>query len=380
MKTKYAAVRHVNFDNYKRVIVMSDIHGDSTGLAGVLEHVHFSDTDALVLVGDLIEKGRYSLEVLRRVMQMSLNGNVYVVLGNNEAIILDWLLDEVSNEAVFGYVASRDQSIIFEMAQELRIGCGTVGELSLLKERIKQNYTEEICFLRELPQIIDSEIAVFVHAGIEPGDLMRQDYDYCLSATAFAEQKYSFEKTVIVGHWPVSNYCDRRIDVNVYFNKEMNVISIDGGNSMKCWEQINYLILTRESMEEAESGQQRNEVCRKNGRVITGGYYDSLPKICALDDQPETAESFTLVFPNTHIEIRKEGAEESICFVPYLNKEITVSNDHIYTYKNKKYCYDFTTYDLCVDAGEVLTFCMETEDGILVKRDGIVGNYHGRYR
>lgn len=233
MAKKYASVQQVDFSTYKRVIAVSDIHGDSESLAGVLEKVKFSKEDALVIVGDMTEKGVHSLEVIRMVMEYAKAGNVYALLGNNDALLLEWLEGEISDEGMHGYVMAKETGVIREMAQELGTAFESMEDFLELKQKIQEAFAAEIQFLRNLPHIIDSEIAVFVHAGIEPGDLWQQDYEFCLAAPAFAKQKHHFEKLVIVGHWPVSNYCDEKIDANVYFNKETNVISLDGGNSMK---------------------------------------------------------------------------------------------------------------------------------------------------
>lgn len=362
MRKKYASVQQVDFSIYKRVVVVSDIHGDSESLAGVLKKVNFSREDALIIVGDMTEKGAHSLEVLRMVMKYAEAGNVYAVLGNNDALLLEWLDGEISDTGMHGYVMAKENGVIREMAQELGTVFESLEDFLKLKQKIREAYAPEIQFLRKLPHIIDSKLAVFVHAGIEPGDLWQQDYDFCLATPEFAKQKHHFEKPVIVGHWPVSNYCDEKIDANVYFNKETNVISLDGGNSMKAWQQLNYLIVDMSGRYKMQSG-----------------YFDCLPKIRALDAQRESQSALTLAFSNTYIEILQKEEDQSRCFVPYINKEMMVPNNRIYEYKQKTYRYDMTTYDLAVEAGEILSFCMQTEDGIWAKRDGIVGNYRGRY-
>lgn len=354
-----AVVKRVRFDHYKRVIVTSDIHGDKDGLAGMLQQVHFSHEDGLVLVGDLIERGAHSLELLRMVLQYAKAGNVYAVEGNNDAVFIDWYAGRISDEDICRYVNGRKNSLILDMAMELEMKYETVEDIKRLKAVLGEAFREEIEFLQSLPQVIESELAVFVHAGIRPGDLRKQDPEYCMTAPEFGRQPYCFKKTVVVGHWPVSNYSDCVISVNPYWNHKSNVISIDGGNSMKRWQQINYLIF--------EKG------------TIQFGYYDQLPKIHALDSQEESQEPFTLLFPHTRIDSMREMREGNYCVFSSLNKELLIAKDRIYRYKGTYYCYDFTTYCLPVRAGERLSYCGKEGAGILVKRDGIVGNYYGRY-
>ncbi len=381
-----AVVRTVSLNRYKRVIVVSDIHGDQDGFVQMLEHVKFSEEDAVVIVGDIIEKGAHSLELLRTVMHYADAGKLYAVEGNNEAIFVNWYYGKISDEDICGYVNSRNGSIISDMAKELNQEYGTAEDVRKLKAAVKENFKDEIKFLCGLPHILESEPAVFVHAGIQPGDLRNQDPEYCMKAAEFGCRQERFEHLVVVGHWPVSNYSGCKIVINSYCNKEANTISIDGGNSLKRWKQINYLIFVQNNHHLWE---------------IQHGCYDALPKIQALDRQEENPEPFSLCFPHTRITRMKKLGDRICCYIPYLKRELWIHEDHIYRHINQYYCYDFTTYRLPVEAGEVLSYCgklddqnkiaelegaagkecagSETAEGILVKRNGIVGNYYGRY-
>ncbi len=314
----YARVEYVNFEKYRRILVISDVHADKKGFLGVLEKTKFGREDALVIVGDILGRGADSVELLRMVMEMYKQGNIYAVMGNHD----------------IGFV-KRNRSQVTE---------------------------EEYAFVEGLPHIIDCRFAAFVHAGIRPGKLEEQDAEYCLSAKAFGEENDIFEKPVIVGHWPASNYSRDVIDANTYHNPKTNVICLDGGNSMKRWGQINYLIMNAA------------------GEILESDYYDHLPRIQALENQAESAEYFTLFFPHTELEIRECREEESVCYVPWLKRELTIHNECIYEYKGKTYCSDMTTYCLPVRAGEILTYCAVAREGLQVKRNGIIGNYHGKFR
>ena len=355
---KYAKVKYVDFSKYDRVIAVSDIHGDDEGFLNVLEQVKFSGNDALVIVGDILEKGDHFLKLLRIVMDYAEQGNVYVAAGNNDMVLPEWYAEEVADESIMWYMNARS-TVLRDMAEELGLPYETVEEVTILKKEIQKNYRREIDFLENLPHIIESDIATFVHAGIKPGNLEEQDYEYCLTAKAFAEEPYSFEKPVVVGHWPASNYCDKIIDVRARCDFAKNIFSIDGGNSMKSWQQINYLIF--------EDGE------------IKSGFYENLPKVRVLDNQETNENPVSLIFSNTQVEVRKQLERTCVCYVPYLDKEMEFLNNRIYEYKGATYCYDFTTYRLPVKAGEVVAFCEKTDAGILVKRDGIVGEYVGKY-
>lgn len=359
MWEKQATVKYVDFSSYNRVIVFSDVHGDLDGFLGVLDKVRFSKEDALVIVGDILEKGKDSLALLRLVMTYMKAGNVYMVAGNNDVLFLQWFEGVFSDKDTLWYLNSRDNSVMIDMARELQMPFETMEEMLALKAAIPKHFKKEIDFLKNLPDIIDSNIATFVHAGIEPGDLDAQNHYYCIMAAAFANEKHRFEKSVVVGHWPTSNYCEDIIDTNIHVNRETNVYSIDGCNSMKSWQQINYMIF-------------------ENGEIKTG-YYAQQPQIVALESQKSISSPQTLLFPRTQIVIKEKKDTQRLCYNPYLNQDIWVDSERIYMYKGKMYCYDFTTYQLEVEAGEVLAMCEKTENGILVKRNGIVGYYFGKY-
>lgn len=365
--SSYAPVRHIDFGSCRRVIAVSDIHGDYNGFQGVLKKLNFTALDALVIVGDILEKGPASLKLLREIIRLSKQGNVFVTVGNNDILFQEWYSGEITEKEVLWYMHSRKNSILIEMAYELCMPFETLEDIAALKCAVKEHYTKELAFLDKLPYIIDSNIATFVHAGLSAANIHKQDKHYCLTAKAFGKkeltdadgQPFQFKKPLVVGHWPASNYHNDIINVNPYFNQKTNVYSIDGGNSMKLWQQINYLIF-------------------KNN-VIHTGYYDSLPKIEILETQTATNEPITLTFPNTLLEIKEKKNKKSICYLPYLDRQMTIADSSIYTYKGQMYSSDFTTYYLPLHVHDIVSLCENMEDEILVKKDGIVGKYKGKY-
>ena len=66
----------------RRIVVVSDIHGNLPYLKALLKKVEFSQNDELIIDGDFLEKGEHSLETLRYLMHLSGQGNVHAVCGN----------------------------------------------------------------------------------------------------------------------------------------------------------------------------------------------------------------------------------------------------------------------------------------------------------
>ena len=76
------SIQRKDIEKGRRILAVSDIHGEAALLQKLLDHVHFSHKDLLFIVGDLIEKGHKSLEALRYIMGLAKQENVVVLMGN----------------------------------------------------------------------------------------------------------------------------------------------------------------------------------------------------------------------------------------------------------------------------------------------------------
>lgn len=183
-------IKKINIPDDKRVICISDIHGEIELFTKLLDKVKFCDDDILVLIGDLYLKGSKPDETLDYIVNLGKRENVFVVRGN-----CDWK---------------------HEKHQE---------------------------WLDNLPLIIDSEKYTFVHGGLEAKPLEEQDFEYIVSRYAFMEEAPKFDKWVVTGHWPTKNYCHEVACVNPIANKEKRVIAIDGGNVITFGGQLNAFMI-----------------------------------------------------------------------------------------------------------------------------------------
>jgi bis(5'-nucleosyl)-tetraphosphatase (symmetrical) len=73
-----------------RVIVIGDVHGCLEELRLLLRECSFDEeTDILIFVGDLVNKGPSSVGVLRFVRDLTLRGIAYSVIGNHDEALLE---------------------------------------------------------------------------------------------------------------------------------------------------------------------------------------------------------------------------------------------------------------------------------------------------
>ena len=68
----------------KRTIIIGDVHGMDAELEKLLDKVEVKADDEIVFVGDLVDKGPDSPQVVKRVRELAQTHNVVVVEGNHE--------------------------------------------------------------------------------------------------------------------------------------------------------------------------------------------------------------------------------------------------------------------------------------------------------
>ncbi|MBQ1767765.1 MAG: hypothetical protein IIZ91_01485, partial [Oscillospiraceae bacterium] len=117
----------------------------------------------------------------------------------------------------------------------------------------------------------------------------------------------------------------------------------------------------------------------RGGKLETVGSFDRLPKIKVLEDQEETKSPTLLIHPKTVLDILEEGEEESLCYLPFLGEKKLIPNRKIYEYRGKYYCFDYTDYKPGLRTGENVALCHSDEYGTLVKKNGTVGYYTGKW-
>lgn len=75
--------------------VMSDIHGNLLAFSRMLKQIEFSKEDELIIIGDLIDRGKNSLELLQYVYKAE---NITLLLGNHELMMSDYYRTKSPND------------------------------------------------------------------------------------------------------------------------------------------------------------------------------------------------------------------------------------------------------------------------------------------
>ncbi len=182
--------------------VLSDIHGNYEKFQSILSQISFRDSDVMYIVGDLVDYGDASMELID---DLSLRLNVYPIAGEHDFLAAR-MLQGFSKMLESG--ASPDPEFVTEMTEWVQDGGQpTLDAFRALGKDAREGvleYLEELMLFDEVE--IKGKKYVLVHAGIADytPDSDLEDY---LPEDFFSEpldDAYPLIEgaTVVVGHVP----------------------------------------------------------------------------------------------------------------------------------------------------------------------------------
>ena len=177
----------------------------------------------------------------------------------------------------------------------------------------------------------------------------------------FLGQGHSFDKWVIVGHWPVTLYNPRIPSSAPLLLRDRKIISIDGACVLKVDGQLNALLLPSEESED-----------------FAWTAWDGLPVSRALDSQRASTDSLNIRWGRSALRLLEEGEELSLCRHLETGRELYILNEYLRQGPDGLECEDSTDYRLPVSPGDLLTVVRKTKRGFLCKKEGTTGWYYGR--
>lgn len=212
------------------IYCISDIHGNYNGYKELLEKVHFSDTDTLYVLGDIIDRGKDSIRILQ---DMMMRPNVIPIIGNHEYMgiqCMKFLMQEISEDSI----ASLSKDIMQGLWEWQNVGGqATIDEFHKLSMEEKQDiidYLEEFSLYEEVT--VNDKNFVLVHAGLCNFAVDRPLEDYQLPELIFKAPEYFRvyypNKYLVTGHLPTRLIIEN--EKPDYIFKGNNHIGIDCGS------------------------------------------------------------------------------------------------------------------------------------------------------
>ena len=356
-----ATIEYLNTEG-RRIIAVSDIHANMPYFRGLLDKVGFCEDDELIIVGDFLEKGRHSLDTLRFVMELCKKGNCHVLTGNCDtwSDILEahteyWLPRMVK------YMMFWKGGLIWDMLHEMGIEVTEELDFPPLLPLLKERFAVEFDFLNAMPHVIETPHYTFVHGGIKPdAPIAEQMAGDCMKFDDFMGKGYSFDKWVIVGHWPVMLYLEDHVCANPIIERERRIISIDGGCTLKDDGQLNALIIPFEGSED-----------------FSFAAYDPFPVRRVKSAQKKSEKSYYIRWGDNEVQVLHRGEEFSLCRHVRTGYEMEILTKYLYSDEEFCKCNDCTDLVLELNEGDEVSVVETSSRGYLVKHKGTSGWYWG---
>lgn len=211
------------------IYVMSDIHGEYGLFMQMLEKIEFKDDDMLIILGDVIDRGKDSIKILEYIVNKD---NIEFILGNHEQMFLDFVEAKDEQDKYFAYHLWMNNG-----------GYTTLDEYDKLSNSKQQELIE---YMKKASLFMIVNDYILVHSGINVVGLENLTIDEILtyqsvddlvwSREDFYENKAIDGYTIIFGHTPtpfLRNQKDK-YDFSIWYDeKYKDKIGVDCGATFK---------------------------------------------------------------------------------------------------------------------------------------------------
>ena len=170
-------------DRKKRLIAIGDIHGEIEKLNELLRQLEPKKDDTLVFLGDYIDRGKHSKEVIEKLIALSQETNCIFLKGNHEQMLLKIIETKSENDVNFWLVNGGAQTF------------DSYGSC----EKIFELHSD---FFRQLKLYYLTDKYLFVHAGIRPDKPLeeQEEEDFLWIRDNFINNKHNLKQKIIFGH------------------------------------------------------------------------------------------------------------------------------------------------------------------------------------
>jgi protein phosphatase len=348
------AWKKISLKKYDRVLCFSDIHGSLPLLIKALDELQYQEEkDAIVFVGDYLEKGLYPIETLRFLFDLKSKPNVFFTFGNCEHLAIKYFWKK--NLSLFKKAKDKEGTLVHAMIKDYMQHHAPIKEDGLFQQTLKKEYQVYLDFLSHLPLVLESEDYLFVHAALYEEERMKQTpYRYATTHKYFLNDAVKYSKIVVCGHFPTTIYRTDQMDNGIIFEKEKNILSMDGGCVVQEGGQLNCVVLKDKS--------------------ISAYPIMNYPLVKVTKDDSGSQRTSGICWPNYDYQIIEKGPD--FTKVKCCTGVITwIKNEWMREEKGKCFAYDDCPSEiLMVKKGDILSLINETGSNYsLVKKGSHLG-------
>ncbi|MBR3307806.1 MAG: metallophosphoesterase [Lachnospiraceae bacterium] len=248
------------------IYAISDIHGCIGAFEDALDRINLSGLNRLILLGDYIDYGPGSGQVLRRVYELQQkygNGKVIVLMGNHEDALLGWLrmyrngrapkdilpydswikYDSEDGYKTFKTLVTEEQ---MEKIRHMERKASFIKLNTTAAEMIMTSNGDLIRWMESFKTYYKTDSQIFVHAGVDEdaGEEWEHGTGRGIFLGKYPAATGRFCKTIIAGHVGSASVAGDKdfhdiyydgmshyyIDGTVYAGGKLNVLGYDEKN------------------------------------------------------------------------------------------------------------------------------------------------------
>ena len=205
----------------KKIFAIGDIHGCADELKRLIEQLPLEKDSTLVFLGDYINRGDQSRQVIDYILALNSQYHVVALMGNHEAMFLDFLRDRSSQGAGAFIYNGGGTTLASYGVDDPDAPC----QLPPAHE----------AFFKSLPIYYATDDYFFVHAGlpdipIEDIETQKHKKTMLWIRDKFHRSKFNWGRLVIHGHTPITEVDFRKNRVNIdtacAYNNKLTAIEL----------------------------------------------------------------------------------------------------------------------------------------------------------
>ncbi|MBC87120.1 MAG: hypothetical protein CL677_08050 [Bdellovibrionaceae bacterium] len=177
-----------------KLFAIGDVHGCFDQLKELISKLPLDDSSTLVFLGDYVDRGPNSNEVIQFIIDLKKKYNVVALRGNHEQMMIDYV-DNPSSVNAGLFILNGGSATLASYAQE-------DGQYDIPNQHI--------VFLRNLPLYYETEDFFFVHAGVPEISLSEINEEEHADQLLWIREPFltttmNWEKTIVHGHTVFDN-------------------------------------------------------------------------------------------------------------------------------------------------------------------------------
>jgi serine/threonine protein phosphatase 1 len=177
-----------------KIFAIGDIHGCISKLNNLMKKLNIkAKEDTLVFIGDYIDRGPDSKEVINSILEIrQVIDHVICLKGNHEQMFLNYHRERLDEEL---FMQNGGMSTLISYGF---MRAGREENINVPENHIK--------FFSTLLPYYETDHYIFVHGGLRPGIPLKQQHmdDLLWIRNEFINSSYNFGKTVVFGHTSLS--------------------------------------------------------------------------------------------------------------------------------------------------------------------------------